>query len=199
MAVFVVDADGTHRKRLTSGTGHSDPAWSPDGRSILYLAWKGGRLFLMDADGGHKRVVPGTHLAPPGGTATRPPAAWSPDGRQIFYIDEQGTLFVVHRDGSRPHRITPADMAFSQFALSPDGTRIALAAKDGYHRDIYLVHSDGSGFTRLTSGGIDSAPSWSPDGRRIVSEAKSGVDVMNADRSDRAHIADGGAPAWAPT
>jgi TolB protein len=199
MAVFVVDADGTHLKRLTRARyGHSNPAWSPDGRSILYLSSPGGRLYLMDADGGNKRAIPGTHLEDPGGTPSMPPAVWSRDGKRIFYLDYQGALVVVRRDGSARRRVTRGT-AFREFALSPDGTRVALAANEGYHRDIYVVRSDGSGLTRLTDGGIDGTPSWSPDGSRIAFESKSGVEVMNADGSDRIEIAKGGsAPAWAP-
>lgn len=57
--LFVVDVDGSHPRRLTRTSGRDEisPAWSPDGRAIVYAATSGdvSGLFLASADGGRRR------------------------------------------------------------------------------------------------------------------------------------------------
>jgi Tol biopolymer transport system component len=78
--------------------------------------------------------------------------------------------------------------------------------------DIYTVKSDGTGLKRLTDDNlIEGAPSWSPDGRRIVYVVDStsegtGVTphlwIMNADGSGKRQLTKGSVyanePAWSP-
>ena len=82
-------------------------------------------------------------------------------------------------------------------AATPPG-RIAFASyRDGDY-EIYLINADGSGETRLTDDPEDYAdisPSWSPGGEmlvflRAVSAERLGVYVMDADGSNRRHLAD---------
>jgi Tol biopolymer transport system component len=60
--VFVMNADGTRVRRLARGIAGS---WSPDGKKIVYTRtfWWG--LFVMDADGSHKRRVLATQASEP--------------------------------------------------------------------------------------------------------------------------------------
>ncbi len=54
MQVFVIGADGSDRRRLTSGPAvNEDPAWSPDGTRIAFQSTRDGNfeIYVMDADG----------------------------------------------------------------------------------------------------------------------------------------------------
>ena len=60
-------------------------------------------------------------------------------------------------------------------AISPDGKQIVFTrtwvdkAKDQYRSNLWIVEADGSRVRELTSGSFsDSAPVWSPDGKRIA-------------------------------
>jgi len=73
----------------------------------------------------------------------------------------------------------------TRFALSPDGTHLAVSTADGDDRDIWVVDRQRGGTTRLTSErGTETQPVWSPDGRFIAYRADrdgGGVFVRAAD------------------
>jgi Tol biopolymer transport system component len=57
-------------------------------------------------------------------------------------------------------------------ALSPDGRRVALSTledkKEGGLSDIWIYDSDDGRLRRVTFGGFNGSPVWTPDGKRIV-------------------------------
>ena len=80
----------------------------------------------------------------------------------------ENTMVHVSRGGS----VTPVDTAwfgaFNSLALSPDGTRLAVGAEAGGGLNIWIKQLDRGPFTRLTFGGRDRRPFWSPDGRSVA-------------------------------
>ena len=158
--IWVMDADGKNRKRLGAGML---PAWSPDGRRILYStgpglkAGSGGRsvvdLAVMDPDGRNvKRLVR---------EATE--GAWSPDGRQILYEGKSGSywepfspeefsypdLFVVDADGSNrrqiTHRTDRGETSEMGLVWPPGGAHVlfTLVNSFGLTEGIYSIGLDG--------------------------------------------------------
>jgi TolB protein len=50
--IYVVNADGTHRTRLTeNSTDDWEPSWSPEGEWLLYVSGSVPDVFMMRADG----------------------------------------------------------------------------------------------------------------------------------------------------
>jgi dipeptidyl aminopeptidase/acylaminoacyl peptidase len=94
--------------------------------------------------------------------------------------------------------------------LSPDGERIAYVVKyldrdqNDYASDIYLW--DGEGSRQYTSGGKDSAPRWSPDGRWLAflsrRDGKSQIYLLPASGGEAVRLTDrkpgAGTPVWSP-
>ena len=62
--IFLMNADGTHSRRLTNSSGivgaeSSGPRWSPDGRQILFFhEWPYG-LYVINPEGGKPRIIAG--------------------------------------------------------------------------------------------------------------------------------------------
>ena len=67
--------------------------------------------------------------------------------------------------------------------LSPDAHRVAVTVREGPNADLWTYELQRDTMTRLTFGGLNQNPQWSPDGRYIVFE---GADGMLWTRSDGA-------------
>ncbi|HEY7004605.1 MAG TPA: hypothetical protein VH281_10005 [Gaiellaceae bacterium] len=102
--LFVMNADGTGRRRLTATPELEQPAgWSPDGSTILFTQFNGSGadVMVMDANGKNVRTLtdlPGFDYA----------GAWSPDGSAILFTSgsDAGPLVVMNADGSDARDIT---------------------------------------------------------------------------------------------
>ena len=155
------------------------PAWSRDGRTIVFVSWRdgNGEVYAMDADGSGPR-----NLTQHPAKDVRP--AWSPDGRRIAFVsrrDGQSEIYVMNADGSGKRNLT-RDQARDDFPTwSPDGQRVAFLSGRlrsntvpglGVHRfysyHLYVMSADGSGLRRLTRKETGTYQVvWSPDGRTI--------------------------------
>lgn len=162
--IWTVNADGTGERKLLPLA--LSPAWSPDGRRLLYRDFAGpaeagmasGVLELARADGTHIASIP-TSITWDG---TRQVAAWSPNGRWIAYERQMWSgehrLLVIRPDGAGRRRVSSG----SSPTWSPDGKLLAYERKNG----VFVVPFAGGTPRRLAPSG--SCPTWSPKGKRLA-------------------------------
>jgi TolB protein len=212
--VWVVRADGTGRRRVTSAGGHDfDPSLSPDGRRVVFRTSRGHYapdpggtgvegIFVADLDGSREREIQPRR----GGLFPD----WSPDGRRIalstLRADGTETIVTMAPDGSHVHDTGVVGGECAEW--SPDSARLAYCHHPGNGDfDVWVMDADGHHRRQLTrAGGRDYPGAWSPDGRRIAygsqREGSFDVWVMNADGSGQTRLtrgADGESPvAWLP-
>jgi TolB protein len=96
----------------------------------------------------------------------------------VRLVETGGGTDILHRtwQGRRPGDIrrlahAAADAIVERLTGNPGiaGTRIAFVAQRDDAKEVYLMDYDGARVRRLTtSGTINLAPSWSPDGRRLA-------------------------------
>jgi serine/threonine-protein kinase len=69
--------------------------------------------------------------------------------------------------------------------VSPDGLRVVATIADGLSADVWVYDSARGSKTRLTSGGVNRGPLWTPDGRHIVFNSSGRLYVARADGAGR--------------
>ena len=218
--IYVSPLDVESPLRLTFRTADDgQPAWSPDGQRLAFKTAQGGsnQLAVINANGKDEALLTRTFRFSEG------QPAWSPDATTLLYrrtpenpLVQDGDIWVLDVAASATTPTQPVTHAVllrtgdeRYPSYSPDGTQIAfrgdldLAEPTG-DEELYVMNADGTGVRQLTSNAdFDSAPSWSPDGRRILFErAPAGtftpgteaqekdVYVMNADGSDPRRLTD---------
>ncbi|MDP8914380.1 MAG: hypothetical protein M3N39_12510, partial [Pseudomonadota bacterium] len=129
----------------TLAHGPTDPAPSPDGRTVAIAAR--GWLWLIDVQTREAR-----RLTRGGGVDSRP--AWSPDGRQIAFVRDSGrdTSILIVDVASRKERTlvdTPAmdlDPSFSS-----NGRFVFYSSAEAGDLDLWRIELSSSRKTRLTT------------------------------------------------
>jgi hypothetical protein len=125
----------------------------------------------------------------------------SPSGTGQFDVSRTGTLVYRRASGGasgmatlqwvdpsgrkEPLQAKPGVYRFP--SLSPDGKRVALTIAEG-GQDVWVYDSQRDAMTRLTFGGFNISPRWSPDGQSVVfSSAGNGIFQTRADGASQPH------------
>ena len=194
---FVINADGTALRRVSSGKGRTTCGYFFDhDRRIFYASTE--------------------HASP----ACPPRPDYSKGYVWALYDYD---IFVARADGTGARRITNNPRYDAEGTLSPDGTTIVFTSLRDGDLDIYTMRVDGTHLKRLTTTlGYDGGPFFSPDGRQIVYRAwhpqttrdssdyrtllsqnlvrpvRMDIWVMNADGSNQRQVTDLGGASFAP-
>lgn len=170
--VFVIGMDGTNELRLAKTEGEGQPAWSADGKALLFSVFGAddSRIYSVGLDGKAPRLlgsVPGRVLRV------------SPDGKTVLHWTGTWTamkMFASSLDGSAARQLTEGNGVVWGARWSPDGKRIAFADRDASgNLHVFVVDADGSGrrqLTRLEAPDLrEQMPAWSPDGSKVAVQA----------------------------
>jgi TolB protein len=165
--LFVIGANGTGLRQLTTDSHDENAVWSPDGTKIAFDGFdsktKNQQVFVVNADGTGRQQLTNT----PNAWNSEP--AWSPDGSSIAYqrvadgFFAPGHLHVMNADGSGDRAITTGSSDDGNPKWSPDGSLIAFDRDAGESMDVWVISPTGSGARQVTSKAeLNVLPSWQP-------------------------------------
>jgi len=190
---------GTTARRLTEQSPATQPAWSPDGREIVFVVKGDGYsdLWIMAADGSNAHPITNNR-------SSHPPHSWEavhssfwaaqpqwipPDGAWISYLSHNTpqasvsriAIWILRPDGSEDQRYLTWGGNVENPAWSPDGRYVAFAAYPDYPNNTNpsLLYYDTDRNVILPLGaeteGIQRYdPAWSPDGLWLAYAARQG-------------------------
>ena len=107
----------------------------------------------------------------------------SPDGKKVYFIREtsDGTdLFTLDLTSNTVVQVSRGLNPVSAFSFSQDGKFIVFASTNELRMqsqdggNIWLLNVESGKTKRLTDGGTDQYPSYSPNGQRIVFQRQQG-------------------------
>jgi Tol biopolymer transport system component len=196
-SIYVMNANGTNPKPLLASvpeaTDDYQPAWKPDGSAIAFVRSTSApghavsKIVVAPVGGGPLQTIVRERVDPQARSyrfVGEP--AWLPSGPKLAYTrwvlrsrdsTFHSSLRLINANGSGDHRL---QRDASAAAWSPDGSRIAFEStrdRNGedcndecsFRPELYVMDADGTQLVRMTrTGGAETKPSWSADGRRIV-------------------------------
>ena len=189
--------------QLTTGA-YSDYAGriSPDDSKVVFFSDRSGNwdIYIINIDGTNL-----TRLTTHDNRDYQP--HWSPDGTKIVFKSNSSgysNIWAMDSDGSNKTQLTSCTGGYDTWPphrytfgadFSYDGSQIVYDCYATGNYDIWVMDSDGSNATRLTSNSADDAnPCFSPDGTKIVfwsnrsNNENKDIYIMNSDGSGQTQL-----------
>ncbi len=163
-------ATGAVRRISTRRGANSSPAFSPDGRTIVYSSGEDGTdLFSVPMDGGEEyRVTVGR-----GSTNSQP--SFAPDGRRLAFTTSRlgrPEIYITDSDGANPELLTTSGFGDQLYradpAWSPDGRFVAFSTQIEGRFQVATIGLRDRAVKQHTMEGVNEDPAWAPDARHLV-------------------------------
>lgn len=167
-------AGGAARQMTLAKAQDTEPVFSPDGRTLLFISDRGGRKqpWLLPLEGGEPRLA----VDVPGNTSQ---AWWSPDGSRLLVIAGSGVERLTVGDPDDPTARVIADFAWR---LDSVGFQNHLASA-------WVAPLDGGDPMRISDPEWEVLDArWMPDGEHVAIVADGEPDAGMRRRSERAAV-----------
>jgi len=207
--IYLADVEGRTVRITQDGQAASQPAWSPDGADIAYVAPNTDtrQIYLL-------RGLEGEPVQLTSGLAESREPRWLPEGERLLFLFERTAgrraydVFTLEIETGTLRNLTDDNPNSGTAVPSPDGETVAYQFDNRQVRVVELPY----GAPVLEAQNGTRSPAWSPDGRRLayvgpqdrfVSSVIDTIYVHPMDDSDLtrysvADLTEVDHPAWSP-
>lgn len=203
--VVVQDLATGQRRTVANFRGDNyAPNWSPDGSRLVVALSKDAvsQIYVIPATGGDAQRVTQS-----GAIDTN--ATFTPDGQSIIFVSDRSggpQLYRISASGGNAQRLTFEGNYNVNPRMSADGKYVAFVQRSGGRLRIATLELATGQVSALTDGPLDDSPSFAPNGRTILFEAKAGgrgalgaVSIDGRVKSTlSSQLGDVREPAWGP-
>jgi Tol biopolymer transport system component/imidazolonepropionase-like amidohydrolase len=175
--LWTMPIGGTPRRLTDDASLETDPAWSPDGKSLAYSSDRDGfmNIWMRDMQSGADRQITR-------GSAAAMQGAWSPDGSRIAFSDPEGQIQVVDVRSGAVTKVHDHLNDAGRASWSPDGRALVVSSLKVYStrfregtNQVLRVSLEGEPdrwFEPMPHKSVgmreDYGPVWSPDGTQMA-------------------------------
>ena len=170
--IWVHDIARGSRTRITFDTDSLQPTWSPSGRQITYMSFRGGftEIFSASTDGS------GNEIQLTDEPLNEADPDWSPDGRYLIYhtLGDPKTLRDLWYRETEPGGGTSDPVVFVQTrfnervaTFSRDGRFVAYCSDQSGRYEVYVRPFPKGGRVTKVSVGGGSQPRWGKNGKEL--------------------------------
>lgn len=164
--LWVVSKSGEWSRVTSGGAWDREPAWTPDGQSLVFSSDRAGNFDIWSVKVGDANAQPTrvTNSPLPEGEPTV-----GKDGRIYFVRGRLGAATVWSHDANGNEARVTKDRAAEQWpTISADGSKLAwVSIADGTHKLKVRTLASDKDTTVLTDARIEH-PSWAPSGDRLT-------------------------------
>src|SRR5580698_9177341 len=190
--LLLLPVGGGEEKTLYSGPingGLRDPAWSPDGKTIVCMVLQPGDAFsglvTLDVATGKQKL-----FFTSGATIVQHPV-WMPDQSGLLVqssLARNQIIFVSYPEG-KSHDVTRDTNNYSEPSVAADGrTLVSVLSQFQYNLFVMPAASlNNSQPRQVTSGAPVRTFSWTPDSQ-LVTDSNSGLSLINPQSSNKTSL-----------
>jgi len=181
LAYYEMLDDGTHvvlrdltagtARRVSGGVGTNiSPAFSPDGRTLVYVHGEDGTdLYAIPVDRTDRPI----RITVGGATNSQP--TFSPDGRRIAFTSSRlghPEIYITDADGTNAELLTTSGFGDQLYradpSWSPDGRFVAFSTQIEGRFQIATISLRDRSVKQHTIDAVNEDPAWAPDARHLV-------------------------------